>query len=157
MPTIVRNTPFCLIPKELFIKEQVQEYWKILYTLPNPKNFGIDDFQSFFLIYPKIADEDSVHEIIFMYNNLQEKFPNHANSIFLNEFEHEYYLLVILNHEIAFAGYFQYAEQEDVLYHMASVSQHYFDDNYSVVYAYQQLSPKILRLLNNYFEMLPVL
>ena len=48
MPETLHNTPFCLIPKELFKKEQIHEYWNVLFPEPHPENFGVDELENFF-------------------------------------------------------------------------------------------------------------
>ena len=153
MPETLHNTPFCLIPKELFKKEQIHEYWNVLFPEPLPENFGIDELENSFLIYPKPKDEEAVHEINFIYKNLREKFPNQENIIFINLLDEKIYLLVIKEHTMAFAGYFNYTVKEDVLYHLTHISQQYFEDILHVDFRYQQLSSGVLRLLNNYYEM----
>jgi len=156
MPTTIHNAPFCLIPKELFKEEQMSEYWNLLYPPPSPENYGIDELENSFLIYPKSNDEDTVHEIGLIYKILREKFSDQANIIFINLWEEKIYLLVIKEHALAFAGYINYTVKEDVLYHLANISQQYFEDILLVNFMYQQLSPSVLRLLNNYYEMKPL-
>jgi hypothetical protein len=153
MPETLHNTPFCLIPKELFKKEQIHEYWDLLYPAPQPENFSIDELENFFFIYFKSKDEETVHETYLIYNNLREKLPNQENIIFVNLLDEKIYLLVIKDHTLAFAGYFNYTVKEDVLYHLTNISQQYFENILQVDFRYQQLSSSVLRLLNNYYEM----
>jgi hypothetical protein len=63
---------------------------------------------------------------------------------------------VIKDHTLAFAGYFNYTVKEDVLYHLTNISQQYFENILHLDFVYQQLSPSVLRLLNNYYEMKPL-
>ena len=156
MRTLLHNTPFCLIPKELFKKEQIHEYWNVMYPPPQPENFGVDELENFFLIYPKANDEETVHETYLIYKNLREELPNQGNIIFLNLLDEKIYLLVIKDHTFAFAGYFNYTVKEDVLFHLANISQQYFENILQVDFVYQQLSSNVLRLLRNYFELKPL-
>ena len=156
MPTTIHNTPFCLIPKELFKKEQLSAYWNVLYPPPHPENFGVDELENCFLIYPKTKEDETVHEINLIYKELREKFPNQENIIFSNLFDEKIYLLVIKDDTLVFAGYFNHTVKEDVLYHIANLSQQYFENILPVSFVYQQLSPSVLRLLNNYYEMKPL-
>ena len=156
MPETLHNTPFCLIPKELFKKEQISEYWNLLYPEPHPQNFAVDELENCFLIYPKTKDEEVVHEINLSYKKLREKYPNQANIILSNLLDEKIYLLVIKDYTLVFTGYFKHTVKEDVLYHLAHTSQQYFENSLPVDFVYQQLSPSILRLLNNYYEMKPL-
>jgi len=156
MPQIISNTPFCLIPEELFKEEQINEYWSVLCANPCLDYFGKDIFDDSVLIYPKTNVDESVHEITLMYNNLREKLPSSQNIIFLYVFETGFYLLTVKEKTIAFAGYFKFSVIEDILFHLANISHQYFEDISQVVFAYQQLPPPVLRLLNNYFEMVQI-
>ena len=156
MPETLHNTPFCLIPKELFKKEQIHEYWNVIYPEPNTENFGVDELENFFLIYPKSKEEESVHEISLIYGELRAKLPNQENIFFINLLDEKIYLLVIKDHTLAFAGYFNYTVKEDVLYHLTNILQHYFENILQVDFRYQQLSSSVIRLLNNYYEMKPL-
>jgi hypothetical protein len=153
MPKIVQNTPSLLIPKELFKEEKIREYWSALHPVSQYENIGKDDLENFFLIYPKANDKDSIHEISVLYKEFREKFPNNEHSICFNVYEEGFNLLVIKAQKMAYTGYFRFSVKEDVLYHLANISQHFFEDIYQIVFAYQQLPAEILRLLNNYYEM----
>jgi len=156
MPTTLYNTPFCLIPNELFVQEQILEYWKVMYPPPHPKNFGIDKLENFFIIYPNSKDEETVHEVTHIYNNLCDKFPNKVNIIYINLRDEKIFLLVIKDQTLAFTGYFNYSVKEDVLYHLTNIFQKYFENSLLVDFVYQQLSSSVLRLLNNYYKMKPL-
>jgi len=153
MPTIVKNTPTLLIPKELYKEEKIQEYWNVLHPTSQHENIGIDFTENFYLLYPKPKYEDTIHEISAMYQDFTEKFSDKENAVCVNVYENDFSLLVIKNKTIEYTGYFQYTVNEDVLYHFTNVFQHFFENNPHVVFAYQQILPEILRLLNNYYEM----
>jgi hypothetical protein len=152
MPTIIRDTPACLIPKELFKEEKIQEYWSVLYASPQTENIGKDDLGSYFLIYPKPKEEEVTHEIRYMYYQWQEKFPHHPYSIFINIYDDRFNILALKDEDIVYSGNFSYSVKEDILYHVTNISQQFFEDIYQVTIFYQQLSPDILRLLNQYYE-----
>jgi len=149
MPTVIRNTPTELVPQELFNAEKIQEYWNVLYPNHNNETIGADELGEFFLLYPKPKDVDTVHEITLMYQNLREK----PNAIGIEVYKNSFNVLVVKNSNVAFIGYFNYVINEDILYHLANVSQHFFEDIASITIFYKQLSSKMLILLNKYFEM----
>jgi len=153
MPTLIQNTPALLIPKELFNEEKIREYWNVLHPVSHLENLGKDDLENFFLLYPKPNDEDSIHEISILNKEFREKFPNNEHAVCMNVYEDGFNLLVIKNREIVYTGYFRLSVKEDVLYHLANASQHFFEDISAVVFAYQQLPAAVLRLLDNYFDM----
>jgi hypothetical protein len=153
MPKIILNTPSLLIPKELFMEEKNREYWNALLPVSPFENIGKDDLENFFLLYPKVNDEDSIHEISVLYKKFRKKFSNIEQAICINVYEDGFNLLVLKSHKIEYTGYFCFSVKEDVLYHLANISQHFFEDIYKIVFAYQQLPSEILRLINNYYEM----
>ena len=153
MPTVIRNTPACLIPKELFKEEKIQEYWNVLCVEPQYDNIEKDDLENCFLLYPKPKDTDSIHEITLMYNDLRKKFPNQTCAICINVYEDGFNLLALKNEHIVYTGYFHLSVKEDVLYHLINISQQFFENMAQIIFFYQQLSPTILRFLNHYFEM----
>jgi len=153
MPTLIQNTPALLIPKELFKEEKIREYWSILHPVSHFENMGKDDLENFILLYPKPNNEDSIHEISVLYKEFREKFPDNEHAVCINAYEDGLSLLVIKNREIAHASYFHYTVKEEVLYHLANASQHFFEDIFAVVFAYQQLPATVLRLLDNYYDM----
>ncbi|MCL2246129.1 MAG: DUF3822 family protein [Lentimicrobiaceae bacterium] len=153
MPTVIRNTPSGLIPQELFKEEKIQEYWNVLYPEQQQVNIGTDDLKEFFLLYPKPKDTDTVHVISLMYNNLREKHPKQTEAICLEIADNNFNLLVLQNIEIVFAGYFLFSVKEDIVYHLANVSQQFFDDISQIIFYYNSLTPKMLSFLNEYFEM----
>jgi len=152
-PTLIQNIPSLLIPKELYKEEKIQEYWNVLHPDSQSEYLGKDDLGSFFLLYPKIDKEDSIHEISVLYKEFMNKFPNNEHAVCVNVYENGVNLLVIKNREIAYAGYFRISLKEDVLYHLANVTQQFFDDVPAIIFAYQQLPATVLRLLGNYYEM----
>jgi len=156
MPAIIRNTPFCLVPKVLFQEELLHEYWDLLHAPPRSESLGKDDLENLFLLYPKPKNEDTVHEITLMAENLRENFSHQANIIFLNVYEEGFYLLVVKDQTLAFAEYFHYTVKEDILYHLANTAQQYFETISHVTFVYQKLPPSVLRLLNHYYEMIPL-
>ena len=151
MPTIIHNTPVCLIPKELFKEEKIQEYWNVLYASQQFENIGKDDLGNHFLIYPKPNEDDAMHEIQYMYNQLQEKYPN-MSSIAVNVYDDRFNILALKNDEIVFLENFCYSVKEDVLYHLTNIAQQFYENINGVTLFYQQLNPDILRLLNQYYE-----
>ena len=151
MPTVIRNTPACLIPKELCNEEKIQEYWNVLSVHPQQESIATDDLGDFFLLYPH-KEPDTIHEISFMYQNFQKQFPEQNHAICLNVYETDFHILAIKDTKIVYAGCFQFSTNEDVVYHLANISQQFFE-NISVTFLYQQLPAPILRLLNNYFEL----
>jgi len=135
MPTLIQNTPVLLIPKELFRKEKIQEYWSVLHPSSQFINIGKDDLENFFLLYPKPNDEDSVHEISALYKDFLEKFPTQEHAICINVYDDGFNLLVIKTRDIAYAGYFRLSANDDVLYHLANTSQLFFEDIFQVIFA----------------------
>jgi hypothetical protein len=152
MPTVIRNTPACLIPKELYKEEKIQEYWNVLFVTPHHETVVKDDLGEFFLLYQN-KELDTVHEISLMYQYLQEKFPEHNHAICINVYDEGFNLLVVKNCKIAYTSYFHFSVNEDILYHLANVSQQFFENISQITFFYQQLTPPVLRLLNNYYEM----
>jgi len=153
MLNVVRNTPSLLIPKELFVEEKIQEYWSVLHSGSSLKNIGKDDLQNFYLLYIKPNESEAIHEITVLYKEFLEKFPNDAHAICINVYKEGFNLCVLKNRNIEYTGYFRYAVKEDILYQLANISQHFFEDILQIIFVYQQLSPTILRLLSNYYEM----
>ena len=154
MPTIICDAPSCLIPKELFKEEKIQEYWSVVYNIPiHHEDIGKDDLENFLLLYPSPKDIDSIHEISFMYNNLQEKFPNQSRAICISVHEGVFNLLALKEQCIVYTGYFHFSANEDILYHLANIIQQFFENVSQITFFYQQLAPMVLRLLNNYYEM----
>jgi len=153
MPEIIRNSPSLLIPKELFEEEKIHDYWRVLHPEPPNEIIGKDDLENFFLLYSKPKEVDSMHEISVMYQELKEKYPNREHAVCINVYEDDFNVLVVKNREITYTGYFHYVVKEDVLYYLAHISQQFFENLSHVFFGYQQLSPTVLRLLNNYYEM----
>ena len=150
MPTVIRNTPACLIPKELCNEEKIQEYWNVLSVNPHQERITKDDLGDFFLLYPN-KEWDAIHEISFMYQNFQKQFPEQNHAICLNVYETGFHILAIKDAKIVYVGYFQSSVNEDIMYHLANITQQFFE-NISVTFFYQQLPVSVLRLLNNYYE-----
>lgn len=153
MMTVIGNTPSGLIPKELFKEENIQEYWNVLYATLNQKSIGVDEFDDFFLIYPKPKDIETTHEISLMYKNMREKFSKQADAICFNVYEKSLSLLVLKEMKIAFTGYFTFSVEEDMVYHLANVAQHFFEDISQITFYYKHLSSKVLHFLKKYFQM----
>ena len=149
MPTVIRNTPTELVPQELFNAEKIQEYWSILYPNFTNETIGADELRDSVLLYPKPKEEDTIHTITQMYQNMREE----TDAIGLEVYENSFNVLVMKNSNVAFVGYFNYVVNEDILYHLANVSQHFFEDISQITFFYKQLSSKMLILLNKYFEM----
>lgn len=150
MPTVIRNTPACLIPKELCNERKIQEYWNIWSVNPQQECIAKDDLGDFFLLYPN-ATSEGIHEISFMYQNFQEQLPEHNHAVCLNVYETGFHILAVRDTKIVYAGYFQFSINEDIVYHLANIVQQFFE-NISVTFFYQQLPAPVLRLLNNYYE-----
>ena len=153
MSTIIRNTPSELVPKELFNAEKIQEYWNVLYPNLNNETIGADELGAFFLLYPKPKDTEALHIIIPMYQNMKEKCPNQVDAIGVEVYENSFNVLAMKDRNIAFVGYYNFAANEDILYHLANVAQHFFEDISQITCFYKQLSSQMLKLLNTYFEM----
>ena len=153
MTTQICNSPSCLIPKEFFDEEKIQEYWKVLYPKQSHESIGIDDLERFFLLYTKPQNVESVHDIHLMYNSLTDKCSDLEDAICINVYEEGFNVLVLKNRNIEFVGYFHFSVKEDILYHLVNISQHFFEDFYQVDLFYKQLSPSLMHLLNNYFIM----
>ena len=153
MLATVHNMPSLLIPKELFREEKIGEYWGILQPVSQIENIGKDELGDFFLLYPKPNKEDSNHEIFVLFNQFLRKFPKNEHAICINVHEDGFSLLVIKERNVLYTGYFRYIVKEDVLYHLANISQHFFEDINQIVFAYQQIPTAIIRLLENYYEM----
>jgi hypothetical protein len=153
MHAVIRNTPAELIPKELFKEEKIQEYWSVLYSNISQESIGIDDVEECFLLYPKPKDMDTRHEISILYKNIREQFPNEAHAVCLDIFDNNLTLLVLKDMNIVFTGNINFSVNEDIVYHLANISLHFFEDISQITFYYEQLSPKILRFLKKYFEM----
>ena len=153
MPTTICNTPAGLIPQELFKEEKIQEYWNVLYPNLYQEFMGIDKLGEFVLLYPKPKDEETTHEITRMYQTMIEKFPQQTNTIGLYIYENSFSMLAVKDRNVVFVGFFYFSADEDIVYHLAHVSHHFFENISQIKFYYQQLSPKMLHLLNNYFEM----
>ena len=153
MPIVIRNTPSGLIPQELFKEEKIQEFWNVL--CPNSRNecIAADDLGHSFLLYPKPQNVETIHEISLMYKNIREQYPDEADAISIEVYDNDFNLLVLKDMNITFTGYFHFSVNEDIVYHLANVAQHFFEDVSQITFYYKQLSPKILQLLNEYFEM----
>ena len=156
MVNIVQNTPSLLIPKEIFKEEQIHKYWNVLHPDAPHENIGKDELESYFLLYPKPKEVDSIHEISVLYKEFLEKFPNQENAICINLYDKSFNMLVLKNRSIIYSGYFLYSVNEDILYHITNIYRHFFDDGTQIVLGYQQLLPDALRLLNNYYEMVKI-
>jgi len=151
-PVIICDTPSIIIPKELFREEKIHEYWNSLCSSSKQEEFGKDELENYIILYPRQKKEDSIHETTNLFHIIREKFPEQTEAVCINVYEDTFCLLVIKNREITYSGYFQYTVKEDVLYHVANISQHFFENNHRINYYYQHLSPAILRLLNTCFE-----
>jgi len=152
MPTIIRNTPVCLIPKELFKEEKIQEYWNVLHTLPHHENIAKDDLYQYFLLYPIPKDLDAVHDITCMYKKIQEKYSHQTDSICINVYDEVFNIIALKENAIVYVGHFCFSVKEDVLYHLTNILQQFYENINGVTLFYQQLNPDILRLLNQYYE-----
>jgi hypothetical protein len=153
MPAIICNTPVCLIPKELFKEEKIQEYWNILYPHPYHENLAKDDLERYFLLYPKPKEASAIHDISSMYKKIQEKYSHQADAICINVYDEVFNLIALKENAIVYAGHFCFSVKEDVLYHLTNISQQFFENIPQVTFFYQQLSSTILRLLTKYYEM----
>jgi len=153
MPTVIRNAPACLIPKELFKEEKIRDYWNVLHPISDHESIEKDDLENSFLLYSKPKDADTVHEITLIYKDLQEKFPDQIHAICIHVQDDGFCLVALKDRKIAYTGHFRYAVKEDVLYHITNVFQRFFENTAQINFFYQQLPPDILRLLNNYYEM----
>jgi hypothetical protein len=155
MPAVICDAPSCLIPKELFQEEKIPAYWSALYNIPiRFEDLGKDDLENFFLLYPNSKNADSIHEISLMYNRLKEKFPEPIHAICLSVHENNFNILALKESQIVYTGYFQYAVNEDILYHLTNIAQQFLENISPVTFFFQQLPPSLLRLLNNYFDMM---
>jgi hypothetical protein len=153
MHAVIRNTPAGLIPQELFKSENTQEYWNILYPNLQQESIAAETLGAFFLLHPKTSEEGTIHEISLMYQNIKEKFSNQADAICLNVDNNTLSLLVLKENEIAFTGYFNYAVDEDIVYHLANITRQFFEDVSQITVFYKQLTQKKLHFLNHYFKM----
>jgi len=152
MPAVIHNTPSGLIPKELFEEEKIQEYGRILFGNTQDEQIGKDDLNTFFLLYPIHKEKDTIHEITVMYHNLQKKFPNQAQAICINVYENGFNLLVLKDQNIAYSGYYQITVKEDIVYHLANITQRFFANVSQTAFFYQHISPTVLQFLDKYFE-----
>jgi len=153
MPTVISNTPVGLVPQELFKEEKTREYWNVLSQNQYQEHIGVDHLEYSFLLYPKPQDVETIHEITLMYNNLKNRSPKSIDAICLDVYENDFNLLVLKDMNLMLAGYFHFNTKEDIVYHLANVSQHFFEDLSQITYYYKQLSPKILHFLEDFFEM----
>jgi len=153
MPTVIHNTPIGLVPKELFNEEKIQEYWNILYPNPQQENIGADEMEEFYLLYPKSKDTETVHYINLMYKSMKDNFPTQTDAICFDLSADIINLLVLKDKNIVYIGRFFFSVNEDIVYHLAHVAQHFFEDISRVKFFYPQLPSKILRFLEKYFEM----
>jgi len=151
-PLIIYNTPSLFIPKELFKEEKLNEYWNVLCGYSQQGELGKDDLENYTMLYVKPKNCEATHETTHLYKMIKEKFPEQLEAVCINVYDDTCYLLVLKDNEVAFSGYFHYTVNEDVLYHIVNITQHFFENNFKVTFFYQQLSPAILRLLNEYFE-----
>ena len=152
MATVISSSPFCLIPKELYDEKNIHDYWNALYPDNVNENIGTDDIESSYLLYPKPNNVDARYELSVSYNRIKRKLQNHANIVYICTFENELKLLVIKDNNLVYIGCLHFDTKEDVLYHLANVSQHYYENNLQVIFLYQQLTASILRLLKKYFD-----
>ncbi|MCL1851263.1 MAG: DUF3822 family protein [Bacteroidetes bacterium] len=153
MPTIIRQTPSGLIPKELFTEKKIQEYWNVLCPNLFYESIRVDDLGEFYLLYPTPIDADTIHEITLMYKNIREKFPCQTATVCIDVYENNFNLLVLKDMNITFAGYFNFSVSEDIVYHLTNVAQLFFDDISQINFYYTQLSRNILSFLKKYFKM----
>ena len=153
MPIIVPNSHFCLIPKELFKEEKKQLYWNTLYPDIHCDNIAKDDFGDFYLLYANSKNAESIHGITFMYNSLQKNFSQQADAICLSICDNRFLILALKDYQLVHSGYFYFSVQEDILYHIVNLSQHFFEDFYQTPIYYNQISQKNLSFLKEYFEM----
>jgi hypothetical protein len=156
MTNVIRNTPPCLIPKELCKENQIKNYWSVLNNDTHSEYFGTDDWDSFFLIYPKPSEEETSHELSLMLGQFREKYPNLTHAMGLNVNDEGVNILTFKNKEIVYASFFPYNAKEDILYHITNITQQFFDDFFPVDLYYQQIPPQILRLLKDYYELKPL-
>jgi len=153
MLTVVRKAPFCLIPKELFIEEKIQAHWHVLYPDFHCGNIVKDELDSFYLLYPNSKNIEHIHEKTFLYNNLRKDFPQQSDAIGVNIYEEIFFLLILKERQIVHSAYYHFSVKEDILYHIANLFQHFFEDKTQIPIFYNQISYKILRFLKEYFEM----
>ncbi|MCL2167524.1 MAG: DUF3822 family protein [Lentimicrobiaceae bacterium] len=152
MPTIITDTPAYLVPKELCNEEKIQEYWNIMHDNLQQEKICKDELDNFFLIYPKQKEEDTIHEITVMHNYLKENYLAITDAICINVYNTNCYLWALKDRDIAYTGSFQYSEKEDILYHLANISHHFFENISPISFFYQQLSSDLLRFLSKYYE-----
>jgi len=153
MPALIQNTPSFLIPKELFKEEKMKEYGYIMFPKNQWEFFGKDDLNTFFLLYPKPKEEDTIHEITVLYNNFQEQYAAQTQAICFNVYEDGLNLLVLKDKNIVYTGFFNIQAKEDAVYHLANVTQQFFDDISQITFYYQNISDKVFQFLDKYFEM----
>jgi len=153
MPAVVHNTPACLIPKELFKEEKAQVYWYVLYPNFHCDSIAKDDLDNFYLLYPSSKNADSIHETTSMYNSLRKNFPQQSDAICINIYDGWLSLLALKDNQIAYAGYFCFSVREDILYHIANISQQFFEDLSQILIYYSQISTQNLLFLKEYFEL----
>jgi hypothetical protein len=154
MTPAILNTPSCLIPKELFKEEKITTYWSALYNT-NYEYFGKDEMDHFILLYPKLKDEDTIHEITFMYQNFCEKYADKPQVICFNIDDDGVDLLALKEQQTEYTGFFAFTTKEDLLYHLANISQQIFGTT-TVDFYYRQAPAQLLSFLNNYYEIKPL-
>jgi hypothetical protein len=153
MNTTVYNTPFCLIPKELFNEEKKWDYFEMFFQKSAPEFMGKDEMDSYYLFFPKQTEEESIHIVSFMYKSVKEKTPELSDVICAYVWEDKLFLIALKECKIEYAGFHYFTVKEDVVYHIANVTQQFFDTNFKPEYYYLQLIPEQLRLLCTFFEM----
>ncbi|MCL2313421.1 MAG: DUF3822 family protein [Firmicutes bacterium] len=150
----VSHAQLCVIPKELFQKEKVVDYWSALFDAPILReNLGIDDLDNCVLLYPNSHGTVFRHIVSFMYHEMKEKFPNYPHAICMNLHENALNFLAVNDHHIVYAGHFECSTNEDILYHLSNISQHFFQNISKINYFYKQLPHPVLRLLRSYYDM----
>jgi hypothetical protein len=153
MNTSIYHTPSCLIPKKLFKEEKKIEYFDFLINKPTYENIGKEELENYSLVYPKHKEEDSIHVISLMYQNIKENISEQSHIFCVSEHENTLHFLCIKEHKIEYAGFVNFTVKEDVLYNITNVFQQFYENISQVNFFYQQLTPDVLRLLVNYFEM----
>jgi len=156
MLTVVRNTPSCLIPKELFKEETIQEYWNVLFPNSYNESIGCDNFEDSFLLYPKPQNTESIHEVSLMYKNIREQFFDKSEAICLNVDENICNLMILKDLNILFMGHFNFSVNEDIVYRLVNFSQHFFENISNITFFYRQLPPTTPSFLKKYFTMIQI-
>lgn len=146
MPQIVRSSPPLLIPNELFTEDKLLDYWTMCNQTIPIERLGIDELDSYRVLYTKPNNDFTVHILTKIYQAAKEN-----NSICIDFERNVLNCVLFSNAKLEFAGQFAVDSETDLLYHVTRLLQYHHVNTKEVVIYYYKLPEHYLELLQEYY------